>query len=206
MVIARAGLTPGPGMLQIRYKFKPLRIVTHSTLVRYTAFGGTAFPALRIESKIEGTERGVEISLLPRHLNWRVVFDGISLDEHGVTAAAIHLLLRAFRWKEGQRVLSWEEMSVWELLDRRSPEEDNRDLWVIAHWQDWNVAGILWDDRFYRALKDGIFPRDTTFDAFKKRYERMPLGPLVVVHANEYDKSHFEFVLDFLLARSRERV
>ena len=167
VVIARAGLTPGPGMLQIRYKFKPLRIVTHSTLVR------TAFPALRIESKIEGTERGVEISLLPRHLNWRVVFDGISLDGHGVTAAAIHLLLRAFRWKEGQRVLSWEEMSVWELHERRSYEEDNRDLWVIAHWQDWNEAGILWDDRFYRALS--IFPPDTTFDAFKKRYERMPL-------------------------------
>ena len=136
----------------------------------------------------------LEISLLPRHLNRRVVFDGISLDEHGVTAAAIHLLLRAFRWKEGQRVLSWEEMSVWELLDRRSPEEDNRDLWVIAHWQDWNEAGILWDDRFYRAWSDGVFPPGRTFDAFKKRYERMLL---VYRPRTEYDKFNFEFVLVF---------
>ena len=38
--------------------------------------------------------------------------------------------------------------TVWR---RRAKRLEVSDLWIIAHWVDWNVAGIRWDEHNYLA-------------------------------------------------------
>jgi hypothetical protein len=147
-----------------------VKLLTHSDLVVHT-LGETAFPAVRIEDK--GCR--AELSLVARQFSRRVIFRGVVLDEHGTIVAAINLLRKAFVWKETGRVFPWEDMPVWKLCDRRKPEDDNFDLWLIAQWKDWNEAGVLLADRFYQALNNDISPRNMTFGAFDMNIRRLGL-------------------------------
>jgi hypothetical protein len=168
-----------PGILELRFKLRPVKLVTHSDLVLHESNGATVFPALRIEEKIEEKSRGVEIRLVARTFNRHVVFRGVVPDEHGVTVAAVRVLFRAFEWKKTDRVFLWEDTDVWRPTWRRSHAEDNFDLWIIAHWMDWNVAGIMWERRNRFAQDGEMSLGKMELDTFMRRCRRLKLQYLV---------------------------
>ena len=141
-----------------------------------------AIAALRIEDKIEDKRNGVDVSLCVVPLAKPVAFREAVLDAHGTIQAGINLLHRVFMLKKKTEVLFGSGiMPVWEFKakrDEKAEKNDRFDLFVIAHWQEWNEAGILWDERnsIAQCDKSGVSLGPMKLGAFKVRCGKRGLG------------------------------
>jgi hypothetical protein len=118
------------------------------------------FAALRIEDKGDGAD----VSLCVVGLDKPVAFRAAVLNAHGTIEAGINLLRRTFKL----------ETPLWKFKAKRNEKEDRFDLFVIAHWQEWNEADILWDKRnsIAQGDKSGVSLGPMKLGAFRARCTR----------------------------------
>src|SRR4029077_4149934 len=112
-----------------------------------------------------------------------LAFPAAVLDVHGTIRAGINLLRRTFKLEKKREVLFESGvMPEWEFKAKRDgvkakrdgEKEDRFDLFVIAHWQEWNEAGILWDKRnsIAQCDKSGVSLGPMKLGAFSARCRR----------------------------------
>jgi hypothetical protein len=146
-----------PGILELRPEAKVKLYTTPDLIVESRAW--VNFAALRIEDKGDGAD----VSLCVVGLDKPVAFRAAVLNAHGTIQAGINLLHRAFTL----------ETPLWKFKAKRNEKEDRFELFVIAHWQEWNEKGVLWNRRFFDAQDDRqLSPRNMGLDGFKKRCTR----------------------------------
>jgi hypothetical protein len=65
-------------------------------------------------------------------------------------------------------------------LREKFPEDlDLFDLWIIAHWEEWNLNGVWWKSRHSDAEEEEASIGKMQLDAFIRRCGRMGLKYLV---------------------------
>ena len=98
------------------------------------------------------------------------------LIEHGTIEAAAHVLRRHFRWEQ----MSTDPRIRNARLELKIKRYEDFDLWVIVQWEGWNVAGVRWDDRNYRAQeKNEVTLGKMALKTFVRRCTRLGLKYLV---------------------------
>jgi hypothetical protein len=112
-------------------------------LIVFSPDGTTTFPAVKVENKGNVAEVSIVIETRDGHLAFR---DAV-LDDHGTIEAAIYVLSRHFRWEKITQTARFGTL-VWKL---KAKSFEDFDLYIIAYWEDWNAAGIRWDERNYLA-------------------------------------------------------
>jgi hypothetical protein len=155
------------GILEFRPEAKVKLYTTPDLKVDSPGGAWVTFAALRIEDKGDG----VDVSLCVVQLDKPVAFRAAVLNAHGTIQAGINLLHRAFTLEKKTEVPYGSRLTpVWKFKAQRNERDDCFDLFVIAHWQEWNEKGVLWDRRFFDAQDDHqLSPRNMGLDAFKKR-------------------------------------
>ena len=163
-----------PGILEFRLEAKVKLYTTPDLIVESPGGAWVTFAALRIEDKGAGVD--VSLCVVPP-LDKPVAFRAAVLNEHGTIQAGINLLHRAFTLEKKTEVIDGSGVKpLWKFEAKRNEKDDRFDLFVIAHWEEWNEAGILWDARFFLAQDDRqLSPRNMGLDAFRKRYTQMGL-------------------------------
>ena len=96
-------------------------------------------------------------------------FRDVALDDHGTIAAAIRVLGRCFWWERATEI---DGSPVWRLRVRRYGDV-GFELFLIAHWVDWNAAGIRWDERNYLAQNCEMALGKMELKTFVRRCERL---------------------------------
>lgn len=159
-----------PSILELRLEAKVKLYTTPDLIVESPGRAWVIFAALRIEDK--GDEADVSLCVL--QLDKPVAFRAAVLNEHGTIQAGINLLHRAFTLEKKTEVIDGSGVKpLWKFEAKRNEKDDCFDLFVVAHWEKWNEAGILWDARFFLAQDDRqLSPRNMGFDAFYKRCTR----------------------------------
>jgi hypothetical protein len=164
-----------PGILELRLEAKVKLFTTPDLIVESPGGAWITFAALRIENKvrIEDKRNGTEVSLCVVPLARPVAFRVAVLNAHGTIQAGIKLLRRAFTWKKKTEVFYGSSVTpVWKFKAKRNEKEDRFDLFVIAHWQQWNEAGILWDARYSIAQESELSLGKMSQRAFYMRCTR----------------------------------
>lgn len=130
------------------------------------------FAALRIEDK----GNGVDVSLCVVRLDKPVAFLDAVLDVHGTIQAGINLLHRAFTLEKKMVVFLESGVTpVWEFKAKRSEELDRFDLFLIAHWAEWNEKGTPLEDRNRLAQKSEVSLGKMERTTFSMRYTKLGL-------------------------------
>jgi hypothetical protein len=190
-VVTSGGLQQTLGILELRPEAK-VRLYTTPDLIVVESPGGArvTFAALRIEDK----GNGADVSLCVIRLDKPVAFRAAVLDAHGTIQAGINLLHRVFTLGKKTEVLDGSRVTpVWKfeakrvkakrvkakfkakrVKAKRDEKNDRFDLFVIAHWQEWNEAGILWDERnsIAQCDKSGVSLGPMKLGAFVARFQR----------------------------------
>jgi hypothetical protein len=162
-----------PRILELRLDAK-VKLFTTPDLIVESPGGAITFAAFRVEDKgrIEDKRSGTDVSLCLVPLAKPVAFRAAVLDAHGTIQAGIKLLHRAFTLEKKTEVLYGSGiMPVWKFKARRNEKDDRFDLFVIAQWQEWNEAGILWDMRNYLAQKSEVSLGKMSRGAFAMRFQ-----------------------------------
>ena len=91
------------------------------------------------------------------------------LDDHGTIEAAIRVLRRHFWWEKATEI---DGSPVWRLRVRRYGDV-GFELFLIAHWVDWNAAGVRWDEGNYLAQNCEMALGKMEFKTFVRRCTRL---------------------------------
>ena len=154
---------------------REVRLVTCEDLTVFSPQEGiTECAAMRVESgKDKSGKDRVAVSIGRESFNGHIVFRDLAFDAHGTIEAAIRVLRRRFWLKEIARTARG--IPMWSLQEEKKnkgfEKRDCFDLFVITHWAEWNVRGILWKERNDLAQKSEVSLGTMSRGAFVRRFQ-----------------------------------
>lgn len=145
--------------------FQGVRFVTAEDLILVSDEGTITVVAAKVEN-------GKTLSIVKEtFIDGHLQFHDVALDEHGTIQAAIHLLRRCFRWEKIAQTARF-NTPIWKLKAKRL---EDFDLFVIAHWEGWNLTGVSWAERNYLAQTSDMSLGKMECDTFERRCRRLGL-------------------------------
>jgi hypothetical protein len=149
-----------------------VRLITTGDLIGFSREEEmTIFPAVKVEHK----GNGAELSFVKETLgSLYIPFRDVVLDRHGTIRAAAHVLCRRFRLERIGRTAGF-GIPMWNLTEKFPEDSDLFDLWIIAHWEEWNLKGLGWKSRHSLAEEGEASIGRMQLDALRQRCRRMGL-------------------------------
>jgi hypothetical protein len=151
-------------------RYDNVLLITTQDLIGYCSKEETiTVPAVKVEHKEKA-----ELSFVTENFEGLYLpFRDVALDRHGTFKAAANLLCRRFRWEKVGKTARG--TSMWDLREKFPEDSDLFDLWIIAHWEGWNLLGVRWKSRHSDAENGKASIGKMQLEAFKRRCERIGL-------------------------------